>query len=67
MASAPWVPGPTEGDRTRHVKVNQPDAETILKLYVATSDLDGPALLLFFFFFALSGLNFLLSEVKQVN
>ena len=50
MASAPWVPGPTEGDRTRHVKVNQPDAETILKLYVATSDLDGPALLLLFFF-----------------
>ena len=63
MASAPRVPGPTEEDRTRHVKVNQPDAKTILKLYVATSDLDGPA----FFFFSLSGLNFLLSEVKQVD
>lgn len=48
------------------MKVNQPDAKTILKLYVATSDLDGPAFF-FFFFFALSGLNFLLSEVKQVD
>ena len=47
------------------MKVNQPDAKTIPKLYVATSDLDGPAF--FFFFFALSGLNFLLSEVKQVD
>ena len=62
IACAPWVPRPREGDCTRHVKVYQPDQDHPQAVcgYLGSG---WPCI----FFFALSGLDFLLSEVKQAD